>query len=145
MGKIEEKLKEYTEYNKGSIAWRLHKHCEVIEKHLNEGEEVKFVFAGQKNDEFYDIFTTCVVALTNRRIIVAQKRLFWGYFLKIITPDLFNDLSVYQGLIWGKIKIDTIKEVVTISNISKNGIDDIETNITEQMIKCKKEYAKKIS
>ena len=29
-----------------------------------------------------------------------------------ITPDLFNDLSVYEGLIWGKVDIDTVKEEV---------------------------------
>lgn len=131
------KLYEYTSNNPGGVAWRLPKHCAIVEKHLNQDEEVLFVFAAQKNNDFYDIFTTCVVALTNKRLIVAQKRVLWGYFLKSITPEMFNDLSVYQGLIWGKVKIDTIKEEVILSNVSKLGLDDIETNITMHMMKGK--------
>ena len=124
----------------GGIAWRLKKHCDVIEKHLNPGEEPTFVFAGQKNSNFYDIFTSCVVVLTNKRILIGQKRVVWGYFLSSITPDLYNDLWVYQGLIWGKITIDTVKEEVVLSNLSKSGLDEIETNITEFMMQEKKLY-----
>ena len=126
--------------NPGSVAWRIRKHCEVVEKHLNPGEEVLFVFAGQKNDAFYDFFKSSVVTLTNKRILIGTKRLLWGYFLSSITPDLYNDLFVYQGLIWGKIIIDTVKEKVTISNLSKKGLDDIETNISELMMKEKRKY-----
>lgn len=134
------KALDYKKKHHGSICWRLKKHCDVIEKHLNPGEEVLFVFFGQKNDAFYDIFTSCVVALTNKRILIGQKRAVWGYFLSSITPDLYNDLFVYQGLIWGKIKIDTVKEEVVLSNLSKSGLNDIETNITEMMMKEKQKY-----
>ncbi len=34
-------------------------------------------------------------------------------------------------------KIDTVKEEVTISNLPKSGLDDIETNITEMMMEEK--------
>ena len=88
------------------------------------------------------VFSTCVVALTNKRILIGQKRVVFGYFLSSITPDLFNDLEVYQGLIWGKITIDTIKEVVAISNLSKKSLPEIETNITEYMMEEKKKYGK---
>ena len=94
----------------------------------------------KKNDKFYDIFQTCVVVLTNKRILIGQKRVVWGYFLSSITPDLYNDLFVYQGLIWGQIKIDTVKEEVTISNLPKSGLDEIETNITEMMMSEKQKY-----
>ena len=40
---------------------------------------------------------------------------------------------------WGNIVIDTIKEVITISNIDVKALDEIETNITEIVIKQKKE------
>lgn len=138
VGEVEKKVFEYMSNNPGSVAWRVRKHSAVIEKHINPEEEVLFAFVGQKNENFYDLFTTCVVALTNKRIIVAQKRVLWGYFLKSITAEMFNDLSVYQGLIWGKVTIDTIKEEVVITNVSKLGLDDIETNITMHMIKAKK-------
>ena len=125
---------------KGGVSWRLKKHCAVIDKHLNPGEEVIFAFAGQKNNEFYNIFTTCVVALTNKRLLIGQKRVMWGYFFRDITPDMYNDLRVYQGLIWGHIIIDTLKEVVILSNLPKSGLNEIETQITEFMMQEKKKY-----
>ena len=39
------------------------------------------------------------------------------------------------------IKIDTIKEEVTITNLPKTGLDEIETNITELMMSEKQKYA----
>lgn len=137
MGQVENKVYEYTKNNRGNVAWRVKKHCAVLEKHLNPDEEVIFAFVGQKNPEFYSLFTTCAVAITNKRMIVAQKRVVWGYFFKSITADMFNDLSIYQGLIWGKIVIDTIKEKVIISNLSKSGLPAIETAITENMMRNK--------
>ena len=122
------------------VSWRIKKHCEVIDRHLNPGEEVIYVFPAQKNNEFYDIFTTCVVVLTNKRLLLAQKRVVFGYFFSSITPDLYNDLLVYQGLIWGKITIDTGKEEVILSNLPKGALDEIETNITEFMMQAKKLY-----
>lgn len=122
--------------------WRLKQHSKVIERHLNPEETVQYAFAGQKNDLFYDVFSTCVIAITNKRILIGQKRVVFGYFLTSITPDLFNDMEVYQGLFWGKITIDTVKEVVVISNLDKRSLPEIETNITEFMMEEKKKYAK---
>lgn len=129
-----------SKYPKTVSWWRLKKHAKVIEQHLNPGETIKYAFVGQKNDLFYDIFGTCVVALTNKRILIGQKRVVFGYFLSSITPDLFNDMEVYQGLLWGKITIDTIKEVVVISNLDKKSLPEIETSITEFMMEEKKKY-----
>lgn len=143
MASVYEKTLEFKSKYPGGVSWRLKKHCDIVEKHVNPGEEVIFAFCGQKNDMFYDIFNTCVVVLTNKRILIGQKRAFWGYFLSSITPDLYNDLWVYQGLIWGKITIDTIKEVVTISNLPKRGLDPIETNISELMMQEKQKYVGK--
>ena len=53
---------------------------------------------------------------------------------------MFNDLTVHTGLIWGKVYIDTIKEVVKLSNISKKAVTEIETKITEYMMREKKKY-----
>lgn len=142
MGEVYKKALEFKKKHHGGIVWNLKEHCNVVEKHLNPGEEVRFAFAGQKNENFYELFQTCVVVLTNKRILIGQKRVVWGYFLSSITPDLYNDLLVYQGLIWGKIKIDTIKEEVTISNLPKSGLDDIETEISEMMMEEKKKYGK---
>ena len=61
-----------------TIAWRLKAHCKVVENFLNPDEEVKFAFAAQKNDNPLDIITTYVVVLTNKRILLATKRVFFG-------------------------------------------------------------------
>lgn len=124
-----------------TIAWRLKQHSKIVEKHLNPGENILYVFAAQKNSNPLDIITSYVCVLTNRRLILAQKRLLFGYFFTSITPDLFNDLQVNMGIIWGKIYIDTMKELVPLSNIQKDALDEIETNITEYMMEEKKKYS----
>lgn len=140
MSVVYDQVMSFRKKYKGGIAWRIKKHCDVIDKHLNPGEKVLYAFCGQKNLEFYDIFTTCVVVLTNKRLLIGQKRVVFGYFLGSITPDLYNDLQVYQGLFFGKITIDTVKEEVVLSNLPKGSLDEIETNITEFMMKEKQKY-----
>ena len=112
----------------------------VIEKHLNPGEIVNYVFVAQKNDTLLDFISTYVVVLTNRRILLAQKRVLFGYFFIAVTPDLFNDLKVRTGIIWTKIYIDTAKEFIKLSKIQKSASDEIETAITEYMMEEKRKY-----
>ena len=125
-----------------TIAWRLKANSNVVEKHLNPEEEVKYVFAGQKNNRFYDIFSTGIVVITNKRILIGRKRLFLGYMLDSIMPYMYNDLNIRSGIIWGKVTIDTIKEEIVFSNIDKAALNEIETNISESMIALKRKYPK---
>lgn len=119
---------------------RLKKHANIVQKHLNPGEVVSYAFAAQKNTRAVDIFETAVIAITNERILIGQKRVLFGYFLSSVTPDLYNDLMVRSGLIWGSITIDTVKEEIDLSNIDKSALPEIETNITSFMMKAKKKY-----
>ena len=137
------KLKEFKNKYPMTIAWRLKAHSKVVNKHLNPEEEVLYAFAAQKNDNPLDIITTCAVVLTNKRIIIGQKRVLFGYFYTAITPDMFNDLTVKMGIIWGKIYIDTVKEIVKLSNIQQEALDDIETHISEYMMTEKQKYLSK--
>ena len=123
-----------------TIAWRNKQHCKIIDEHLNPEEKLLYVFVGQKNDRSIDIFNTNVVAFTNKRIMVATKRVLFGYFFKSITPDMYNDCTVKSGIIWGTIGIDTIKETAWISNLSKKALPEIETIITTFMQEMKKKY-----
>jgi len=134
MNSIYEQAKAFKKKYPMTIAWRLKAHSKVVEKHLNPGEVVTNVFAAQKNNNPLDIITTYVIVLTNKRIILGQKRLLFGYFFKAITPDMFNDITVSMGLIWGKIHIDTVKEMVHLSNIQREALDEIETAVTEYMM-----------
>ena len=140
MSIVAERAKEFKRRYPATIAWRLDAHAKVIENHLNPGEEVQYIFVGQKNDNPLDIITSCVVALTNKRILIGQKRLIFGYFFTAITPDMFNDLKVKAGIIWGRIYIDTIKEFIPLSNIQKDALYEIEKNINENKMEKKKKY-----
>ncbi|MBR2604000.1 MAG: PH domain-containing protein [Bacilli bacterium] len=126
-----------------TIAWRIKQHAKIMEKHLNSDEEIFYLFAAQKNPNPFDIFSTCLVALTNKRIMVAQKRVIFGYNLKSVTPDLFNDFSVYKGIIFGKVYIDTVKEFIALSNIDPKALPEIETNLSEYLLRIKEKYGKK--
>ena len=143
MGTVYKKALEFKAKYPKTIAWRLKKNSEIVEMHLNSDEEVLYVFAAQKNDNPFSIFETAVVALTNKRILIGRKRVVVGYFLNSITPYMFNDLQVSGGVIWGKVYIDTVKEFVTLSNISNNALKEIETNITTHMMRQKKKYYSK--
>ena len=142
---VYEMVNEFIKKYPMTIAWRVKKHSKVVEKFLNPDEEVKFAFAAQKNDSTTDIFNTYVVALTNKRIILGRKRLFFGFFYTSITPDMFNDLTVKMGIVWGKIYIDTVKELVILSNIYLILLYSIETNITEYMMNEKKKYVSNVN
>lgn len=74
MNDVYQKAKMFKKKYSGTISWRLKAHSKVIEKHLNPGEKVKFVFAAQKNERSYQIFSTYLVVLTNKRILLAQKK-----------------------------------------------------------------------
>ena len=139
------KLREFLRKYPFTISWRIRKHCSVIDRHLNvaEKEKILYIFAGQKNDRPVDLFNTCVVAFTNKRIMVATKRVLFGYFFKSITPDMYNDLTIQRGLLFGSVVIDTIKEVITITNIDPKALEEIETNITEIMLEQKKKISRR--
>lgn len=122
----------------GTIAFNLRKHSQVVESVIDNDEKVLYVFCGQKDDTHKMIFDTCVVALTNKRIIVGQKRILWGYQITTITPELFNDLKINAGLLFGKVEIDTVKENLFISNLDKASLDEIETNVNNIMLENKR-------
>ena len=141
MSKVYDQIKLFKKKYPHTITWfRLKKHAEIVNRHLNPGEEPIYCFAGQKNSNMLDLLSTCVICLTNHRILIGQDLLITGYSLISITPDLFNDLSVYEGIIWGKITIDTVKEEVDITNIDKRALPEIETAISSFMMEEKKKY-----
>ena len=123
-----------------TMAFRLKAHSKIIEKYINDDEELLYVFTGQKNNKSIGLPNTFIAALTDKRLLFARKRVLFGSFFYAITPDMFNDLKVESGLIWGKIIIDTVKELVTISNIDIAALNEIETNVTQYMMEEKKKY-----
>ncbi len=143
MNSVYELVKQFKKKHPLTIAWRLKANSKVVNKFVNPDEEVIYAFTAQKSKSSFDIFTTAVIALTDKRIIIGRKRLLFGYFVDSITPDMFNDLKVLASLIWGKVYIDTAKEFVTLSNIDKSALDEIETAISAYMLEKKKLYPEK--
>lgn len=142
---IYNKAKEFKNRYPKTVAFRIKHHAKVASKFIGEDEEVKYVFLAQKNFRSYEIINTNIIVLTDKRLLVATKRLLFGYFSRTITPDMFNDLTIKNGIIWGKVVIDTVKEQVVLSNIDPDALAEIDDNITMYMLEQKKEQNKKES
>ena len=123
---VYEKAKEFKRKYPATVAFRIKAHSKLA----------------QKNFKSYEFINTNVIVLTNKRLLVATKRLLFGYFYKAITPDLFNDITLRSGLLWGKVVIDTVKEVVILSNIDKAALSEIEQNVSNVMMEEKKKYVR---
>lgn len=131
---------EFKKRHPMTIGWRIKQNASVIDRHINSDEQVLYAFVGQKNNNPFNLWSSAVVAITNKRILIGRKRVVIGYFLNAITPDMFNDLKVTSGIIWGKIYIDTIKEFVVISHLAKSSLDEIESVVSSYMMEEKKKY-----
>lgn len=140
MKSVYELALEFKKRHPFTIGWRIRQNSSVVEKHLNADEQVLYAFVAQKNNNPFNILGTAVIALTNKRILIGRKRVVIGYFLNSITPDMFNDLKVTSGILWGKIYIDTVKEFIALSNISKDALAEIENAISSYMMEEKKKY-----
>lgn len=136
---LEEQLARFKSKYPLTVGWRLNKNSRVLLEHLHDDEVIKYAFYAQKNKSSLDVTSTGIVAVTNKRLVIARDRVVIGYFFDSITPEMFNDLKVRSGIIWGKIIIDTIKEIVILSNISKSALVEIEEEITSAMMELKDE------
>ena len=122
-----------------TIGWRLKKHSKLLLEHLHDDEVIRYAFYAQKNNSSLDVTSSGIIAVTNKRLVIARDRVVIGYFFDSITADMFNDLKVRSGIIWGKIIIDTINELVILSNISKSALHEIEEEVTSAMLELKDE------
>lgn len=143
MASTYEIVKQFKNKYPGTICWRLKKHAQLVDQNLYPDEEVIYAFAAQNNTSHRTIFDTAILAMTNKRIIIAQDYLLPGYDVNSITPDLYNDMQINAGIIWGMITIDTIKETIYFSNISKKALPEIQKEITSYMMEAKTKYYKK--
>ena len=136
---LEEQLARFKSKYPLTIGWRLNKNSRVLLEHLHDDEVIKYAFYAQKNKSSLDVTSTGIIAVTNKRLVIARDRVVIGYFFDSITADMFNDLKVRSGIIWGKIIIDTINELVILSNISKSALPEIEEEVTSAMLELKDE------
>lgn len=142
---IYKKIKDFKKRYPATISWRLKAHSKVAAEHINDDEEVLYAFAAQKLPSVFNVTSTYAIVLTDKRILLAQKRLIFGYFYYTITPDMFNDLTLKMGLFWGKVIIDTVKETVCLTFISKSALREIETVLSKYMMQEKRQYEQEIT
>ena len=141
MGKVYDQVAMFKAKYPGTITWwRLKKHAKVIEDHINPDETPLYSFAGQKTLDTWDFLSTAVLTVTDKRILVGQDHILTGYTLNSVTPDMYNDLEVYSGILWGRVTIDTVKEKIVFTNIDKKALGEIETEISSRMMEEKKKY-----
>jgi len=134
---------EFKKRYPSTVMWRIKKHCRVVEKHLNPNEKVLYALAAQMNNDAMDIIDTAVLCVTSDRILIGQDQILYGYTFNSVTPEMYNDLQVNSGIFWGKIIIDTVKEVIYFSNLSKKSLVEIESIISMYMMEAKKLYPNK--
>lgn len=143
MASTYEIVKKFKSKYPGTICWRIKKHAKLVDENLYPDEVVNYAFAAQNNTSHGSIFDTAVLAITNKRLIIAQDYVLIGYDLNSITPDLYNDMQIHAGIIWGMITIDTMKETIYFSNLSKQALPEIQKEITSYMMEAKAKYYKK--
>ncbi len=91
------------------------KHFQVIENALLSNEEVIMTFIGLHNyksstehDQHF------AYAITNKRIIMAQKNMVAGEKIQTVYLDFINDITFNSGVLLGVLTIDTNKEVFNV-------------------------------
>ena len=142
---IYNKLKDFKKRFPSTVTWRLRAHSKVAAEHINDDEEVLYAFAAQKLPSVFNVTSTYAIVITDKRILLAQKRLLFGYFYYTITPDMFNDLTIKMGIFWGRVIIDTVKETVNLTFISKNALREIETVLSKYMMQEKRKYESELT
>ena len=55
-----------------TIASRIKKHSQIIERILDKDEEVLYALCGQKNDSNVSLFQSWVVALTKKELLLVK-------------------------------------------------------------------------
>ena len=138
---IYEAAREFRNKYPLTVAFRLKANSAVVQKHLDAGETPLYTFVGQKRKDRMGRNQTAVVTITDKRILIGRSKLFnFGYTLNVITPDMFNDLRVECGPVFGSVILDTVKEKVVITHLDRRSLDDIENHVSGTMTNLKKEY-----
>lgn len=116
--KTAEGMYQYCLNNKLGSGWNKKwgtKHFKIIEENLLPDEEVKMPFIGLHNSiSITKHDGNFAYALTNKRIMMAQKKAVTGEIFQSVSLNNINDITFQSGLVYGKITIDTIKETFNI-------------------------------
>ncbi len=141
-GSVYVSVKSFLKKYPRTIAWRVKKHSNVVEEHLNDDEVVLYSFAGQKNVGITQPFFTTVIVFTNKRMLLGRKRFLGRYYYTSITPDMLNDFEIKTNILFGVVEIDTVKEHFYIGCLDKRSLPSIEDALSKYMVNEKLKYIK---
>ena len=105
MESVYEKARDFKNKYPGTIAFRLNKHAKVIEDNLLEGEKVIHVYCGLNYQN-----ETIIVAVTDKRVIVGHKNIFFGSFCYSIDKSKICEVYASQGVMWGYVRMSTLTD-----------------------------------
>ena len=74
MNNVYEEASKFLNKYSSTVAFRVAQHSKVIEEHLDDDEELKYVFVGQKNEKQIQFPHTAVIALTSVLIVAAMDK-----------------------------------------------------------------------
>lgn len=124
------------EFGQGvSRSWGI-KHFQLVVDMLQPDEDVKMCFLGihnYKSPTTHD--NTFAYAITNKRIIMAQKKMF-GQVTQTVQLDYVNDITTKSGLMFGIVMIDTMKETIKVA-VDKDAAMNISSKVHDLLLELK--------
>lgn len=92
------------------------KHFDIVAQQLLPDETVDLTFIGlhnyvsaTKHDQNY------AYAVTNKRLVFAQKKTLSGETIKTVSLDRINDITFQSGMLFGVITVDTPQEKFNVA------------------------------
>jgi len=98
-------------YGSGILGWEK-KHFEVLENSLTPDEAALICFVALRESDSASGFYA--FAITNKRLLYAQKQTISGESVKSVNLDNLNDIFYQTKLYHGYLEFDTLKECVTV-------------------------------
>ncbi|GAA0085884.1 hypothetical protein UT300007_23230 [Clostridium sp. CTA-7] len=112
-------------------SWAL-KHFQLIENSLSSDEEILMCFIGLHNYVNGKHDSNFAYAVTNKRIVMAQKKMV-GEIIQTVSLKNLNDITMTTGAITGIITIDTVKETFNVE-VNKSAARNINDKIHELLL-----------
>ena len=124
-------IKNRYDYSAGDTS-EIYPHFEALERSLPANEDVIFAFAaiGVEDRKTLVCGGHLAVALTDKKLIYAKKKLIMGDFVKMISFDFINDITTKGGWLGSKLIIDSPSEYAAFG-IGQDNVNAIRNSVLE--------------
>ena len=130
MGIVYDKLKNFKTEYPSTIAWRLKAHSKVIERHLNPGEEVNYVFAAQKGLSSIDSIFNGEMTTANGKVDTKK----FANIIKEVLKKNLKDEYFRKDTVDGLTQNTMILTVGELKALAKNIFTELKDN--QEFINC---------